>query len=114
MNKFKGPQKEYLTLSSLLINIIGKRQILHHIKDWKKHEKNNNTIALNIVHVPYNIKGIRHACKSKYNSMLKYQVIVLMIADRKRRHYFVLKKLSALLRGVTHVGDLFKLLSFIQ
>ena len=46
--------------------------------------------------------------------MLKYQVIVLMIADRKRRHYFVLKKLSALLRGVTHVGDLFKLLSFIQ
>ena len=44
--------------------------------------------------------------------MLKYQVIVLMIADRKRRPYFILKKLSALLRGVTHVRDFYCLNCF--
>ena len=91
-----------------------KTDFTSHKKDWKKHEKNNNTIALNILHVPYNIKGIRHACKSKYNSMLKYQVTVLMIADCKKWHYFVLKRLSELLRGVTskHVRDFYCLNCF--
>ena len=28
-------QKEYQKLNHLLINIIGKRQIFHHSKDWK-------------------------------------------------------------------------------
>ena len=37
------------------------------IKNGKKFEKNNKTIALDILHVPYNIKVIRHAYNSKYN-----------------------------------------------
>ena len=32
--------------------------------------KNDKPIALNILYVPYNIKGIRHACKPKYNFKL--------------------------------------------
>ena len=30
-------------------------------KDWKKFEQNNKTIALNVLFVPYNTKGIRRA-----------------------------------------------------
>ena len=37
------------------------------IKNGKKFEKNNKTIALDILYVPYNIKEIRNAYKSKYN-----------------------------------------------
>ena len=32
-----------------------------HSKDWKKIEQNNDTIALNILYVPYNTKQIRPA-----------------------------------------------------
>ena len=37
------------------------------IKDWKKVELNNNTIAFNILFIPYNTKEINLAYKSKYN-----------------------------------------------
>ena len=37
------------------------------IKDWKKFERNNKTIALNILYIPPNTKTINLACKSKYN-----------------------------------------------
>ena len=38
------------------------------IKDWKKVElNNNNTIAFNILFIPYNTKEINLAYKSKYN-----------------------------------------------
>ena len=37
------------------------------IKDWKKFERNNKTIALNILYVPHNTKTINLAHKSKYN-----------------------------------------------
>ena len=30
-----------------------------HLKDWRKFEENNKTIALNILHVPHNTKQIR-------------------------------------------------------
>ena len=46
-----------------------------HEKDWKKFEKNNKTIAINILYVPYNTKEIRHAYKSKYNLKRENQVI---------------------------------------
>ena len=36
-------------------------------KDWKKFEQDNNTIALNILFVPYNTKQIRQAYKSDYS-----------------------------------------------
>ena len=38
-----------------------------HIKDWKKFESNNKSIALNILYVPHNTEEIRHAYISKYN-----------------------------------------------
>ena len=35
-----------------------------HQKDWNKFETNNKSIALNILHIPHNIK---HSYKSKFN-----------------------------------------------
>ena len=37
------------------------------IKDWKRFERNNKTIALNILFIPQNTKTINLAYKSKYN-----------------------------------------------
>ena len=63
MSKLKKILKEYQKLSFLLISIVGKRS---HKKDRKKVESNNKSIALNILHIPYNTKEVRHAYKSKY------------------------------------------------
>ena len=49
--------------------------------DWKKFEKNNKTIALNILFVPHNTKAIRLAYKSKDNRKRENQVVLLMITD---------------------------------
>ena len=38
---------------------------------------------------------------SKHNSNSEKQVILLMIPDREEWHYLAVKKLSALLRGIT-------------
>ena len=84
------------------------------IKDWKRFERNNKRIALNILFVPHNEKTINLAYKSKYNRQRKNQVVLLMITNGKKRHYITLKSeptddgfnrptksLSKLLRGVT-------------
>ena len=78
-----------------------------HQKDWKKFEKNNKAIALNVLFVPYNTKQIKIAYVSKNNSDREKQVILLMITDDKKWHYLAVKKLSALFRRITskHVGD---------
>ena len=57
---------------------------------------------------------IRHACKSKHNLKRENQVIVLMITDGKKWHYLAIKKLSALLKGITskHKGDFYCLNCF--
>ena len=52
-------------------------------KDWKKFEQNNKSIALKILHVPYNIEGTRHAYRSKHNLKRENWVIILMITDGK-------------------------------
>ena len=80
-----------------------------HKKDWNEFEKNNKTIALNILYVPYNTEEIRHAYKSKYNLKCENQVILLLITDGKKWHYLAVKSLSALLRGITskHDGDFY-------
>ena len=70
-------------------------------KDWEKFESNNKSIALNILYVPNNIKKIRVAYKSKYNSTRENQVILLMITDGEKWHYLAVKNLSALLREIT-------------
>ena len=55
-----------------------------HKNDWKKLDENNKSIAFNISYVPYNTKKIGHAYISKYNSMCKNQVILLIIMIMKK------------------------------
>ena len=38
------------------------------MKDWRKFECNNKTIALNILYIPYNAKQVRHASTSECNN----------------------------------------------
>ena len=81
------------------------------IKDWKKFERNNKTIALNILYIPPNTKAINLACKSKYDYKRKSQVVLLMITNGEKWHYIALKSvrtddgfnrsISTLFRGVT-------------
>ena len=48
--------------------------------------------------------------------MCENQVILLMITDCKKRHYLAVKRLSALLRGITsnHNGDFYCLNCFLS
>ena len=98
------------------------------IKDWKRFERNNKAIALNILFVPHNKNEIRHAYKSEYNRKREYQVILLMFTNDEqidevdKSHYIALKSertddgfnrpirsLSRLLKGITasHNGDFY-------
>ena len=92
------------------------------IKDWKRFERNNKTIALNILFVPNNKKAINFAYKSKHNRKCKNQVVLLMVTNGKKWHYVVLKSeptddafnrpiksLSRLFRGIpsNHCGDFY-------
>ena len=54
------------------------------IKEWKRFEKNNETIALNILQVPHDEIKITHAYKSKYNHTRKNQVVLLMVTDGEK------------------------------
>ena len=84
------------------------------LKEWQKLERNNHTIALNVLYVEQNTKKISVVYKSKYNNKPKKQVILLMIGDGKKYHYLAVTNLSGLLQGNSsnHRGDflLFKLL----
>ena len=70
------------------------------IKDWKKFEKNNKTITLNILYVPFNTNRINLAYKSKYNRKRKNQVVLLMVTNGKQSdeidkwHYISLKSVN--------------------
>ena len=80
------------------------------IDDWKTFEKNNLTIALNILYTKE--KEIRQAYISKIIWNCKKQIILLMIPNEEKegqRHYLTVKKLSTLLRGITlkHHGDFY-------
>ena len=92
------------------------------IKDWKRFERNNKTIVLNILFAPHNEKTLNLAYKSKDNPKCKNQVVLLMITNGKKWHYSALKSepiddgfnhpirsLPRLFRGVTsnHVGELY-------
>ena len=67
------------------------------IKDWKKFQQNNKTIALNISYVTHNTKTINLAYKSKYNRKRENQVFLSMITDGKQSdevdkwHYILFK-----------------------
>ena len=61
------------------------------IKEWKRFEKNNETIALNILLVPHDEIKITHAYKSEYNHTRKNQIVLLMITDGEKWDYTALK-----------------------
>ena len=97
-------------------------EFLAGIKDWKKFEQNNNTIALNILFIPHNEKTINLANESKYSRKRKTQVLLLMITNGEQWHYIDLKcvrtddgfnrpirSLSWLFSGITanHHGDFY-------
>ena len=67
-------------------------------KDWKKFERNNKTIVLNILFIPHNTKIINVAYRSEYNNKHKKQVILLMITDGKKWYYLSITNWSALLQ----------------
>ena len=76
--------------------------------DWKIFEKNNVTIALNVLYAKK--EKLYPAYVSKNNSNCEKQVILLMIPNGEKRdaksegqrwQYVAVKKLSGLLRGVT-------------
>ena len=65
------------------------------IDDWKTFEKNNPTIALNILCTKE--KEICPACISKINLNCERQIILLMISKKKKRRMaFLLLELSSL------------------
>ena len=79
------------------------------IDDWKTFEKNNPTIALNILYIKE--KEICPAYISEINSNCEKQIIFLMIPNEAKegRHYLAVKKLSTLLYEVTskYMGDFY-------
>ena len=46
-------------------------------KDWKKSERNNKTIAINVLFTPYIKQEIKQAYISKHNSESGHKVILL-------------------------------------
>ena len=83
-------------------------------KDWVKFEKNNKTIALNVLYIPRNAKTISVAYRSKYNNKHKKQVILLIISNGKKQHYLAVTNLSALLQRISsnHKEDFYCLNCF--
>ena len=80
----KTSLKEYQILNLLLINVTGKTGFPAGINDWKKFERNNKTIALNILSIPHNTKTINLAYKLKYNRKRENQVVLLMITNGEK------------------------------
>ena len=83
-------------------------------KEWQKFERNNKTIALNVLYIPHNTKAISVAYRSEYNNKHKKQVILLMITDGKKLHYLAVTNFSALLevKSSNHHGDFYCLNCF--
>ena len=83
-------------------------------KEWQKFERNNKTIAPNILYIPHNTKTIRVAYRSEHNNKRKKQVILLMITDGKKSHYPAVTNLSPLFHGNSsnHEGDFYCLNCF--
>ena len=115
----KNIQKEYQILNSYVIgnyNLDG-IDFPGGIKDWKKFERNNKTIALNILYVPHNTKTKNLTYKSKYNRKRESQVVLLMITNGKKSdeidkwHYIALKSVhtdEGFNRPIRSLSKLFK------
>ena len=83
---------------SLLYSII-----LQEKDDWKKFEKNNPAVSLNVLYVKR--MYVYPAYISKHNSNYEKQIILLTILNGEGWHYLVVKKLCALLAGITSKHD---------
>ena len=83
-------------------------------KEWIKFEKNNKTIALNILYIPRNTKIISVAYRSEYNNKCKKQVILLIISNGKKQHLVDVTNFRALLQGISsnHKEDFYCLNCF--
>ena len=83
-------------------------------KEWGKFERNNKTIALNVLYIPHNTKTISVAYRSEYNNKRKKQVILLIITNGKKSHCPAVTNLSALLQGMSsnHKEDFYCLNCF--
>ena len=93
---------------------MGRDKFSSRIKKWQKFERNNDTIALNILYAKKYKKKINIVYKSKYNNRPKKQVILLMIGDGKKHHYLAVTNLSGLFQGnlSKHRGDFYRLNCF--
>ena len=77
-------------------------------------KKNNETIALNILYIPYNTETINIAYKSKYNKRKKQVILSMIITNGKKHHYLVVTNISALFQRISsnHDGDFYCLNCF--
>ena len=66
---------------------------------WSKFEKQNPTVALNILYIEGE-KKVRQAFISKHNSTREKHADLLIVQDNRKTHYTAIKKLSRLLRGI--------------
>ena len=57
------------------------------INNWNDFEKNNKTIAVNIIYIPNHTEDKGHAYKLKHNLSRKNLLIILMIATDKKLHH---------------------------
>ena len=77
-------------------------------KEWQKFERNNKTIALNILFISPNTKTTSVAHRSEYKTKFRKQVILLTITDGKKQHYLAATNLSALLaKNHQTINDIF-------
>ena len=83
-------------------------------EQWIKFERNNKTIALNVLYIPRNTKAISVTNRLEYSNKRKKQVILLIITNGKKSHYFAETNLSALLQGNSsnHKEDFYCLYCF--
>ena len=83
-------------------------------KEWMKFEKNNKTIALNVLYIPHNTKTISVAYRSEYNNKCKKQLSLLVINNGENFNYLVITNLSALFKRISsdHDGDFYCLNCF--
>ena len=77
-------------------------------KKQQKFERNNKTIALNILFISPNTKTTNVAYRSEYKTKCRKQVILLTITDGKKWYYLVVTNLSALLaKNNQIINDIF-------
>ena len=74
INKLEEITAEYQKLNPLLITLIGKYQE----QDYKTFERNNKSIALNVLHIQSDGK-LSHLYKSEFNKTRVKQVMLLLI-----------------------------------